>query len=314
MTQVKLSKWDQAAVELATGLSREVLRKWELRYQFPRPARGERGERQYSNSDVQRLQLINRLLKSGLRAGAVVPLSRARLQSLMDARSSQHTSPKAISEDEAARSIQTLLKTLAPAAAPTNVALFLQEKLQQNGLAVFVAHCLPIFNQAVGDAWLTKRLSVVAEHRYTDTVQQIVLRALPAPGHAHTRPRVLLTTPPGELHSLGLLALHAQLSLHGADCINLGTQAPLAPVLQAAHDMQVGVVAVSASSCLPLADLRDYLSGLRAGLPSSCVLWAGGQGCTRLTPQEQTDFNVMTDTASALRHWLTLAKAQRVAN
>jgi DNA-binding transcriptional MerR regulator len=314
MTQVKLSKWNQAAVELATGLSREVLRKWELRYQFPRPTRGERGERQYSNSDVQRLQVISRLLKSGLRAGALVPLSRARLQSLMDALGSQHTNPKAISEDVAAQSIQTLLKTLAPEAAPADVALFLQEKLQQHGLAVFVAHCLPVFNQTVGDAWLSKRLSVVAEHRYTDTVQQIVLRALPAPGHAHTRPRLLLTTPPGELHSLGLLALHAQLSLHGADCINLGTQTPLAQLVQAARDMHVGVVAVSASLCLPLPDLRDYLSGLRAGLPPGCVLWAGGQGCAQLTPHEQADFNVMSDTASALQHWLTLAKAQRVAN
>jgi hypothetical protein len=44
------------------------------------------------------------------------------------------------------------------------------------------------------------------------------------------------------------------------------------------------------------------------------VLWAGGQGCAQLTPQEQADFNVMNDTASALQHWLTLAKAQRVAN
>jgi DNA-binding transcriptional MerR regulator len=301
-------------VERATGLSREVLRKWELRYQFPRPTRGERGERQYSSSDVQRLQLISRLINSGLRAGALVPHSQVQLQNLLDIRSNQNSTPKAISEDETAQLIQSLLKTLKPAAAPSDLALFLQEKLQQHGLAVFVAHCLPVFNQAVGDAWLSKRLSVVAEHRYTDTVQQIVLRALPAPGHAHTRPRLLLTTPPGELHSLGLLALHAQLSLHGADCINLGTQAPLALLLQAARDMHVGVVAVSASLCLPLPDLRDYLSGLRAGLPPGCVLWAGGQGCTRLTPQEQADFNVMTDTASALQHWLTLAKAQRVAN
>jgi DNA-binding transcriptional MerR regulator len=80
MTQVKISKWNQAAVEQATGLTREVLRKWELRYQFPMPTRGERGERLYTQDDVKRLQLITRLMKTGLRPGALVPHSKARLQ------------------------------------------------------------------------------------------------------------------------------------------------------------------------------------------------------------------------------------------
>ena len=80
MTQVKLSEWNQAAVEQVTGLTREVLRKWEQRYQFPQPTRGERGERRYSQGDVQRLQLICRLLKSGLRPGAVVRQSEVQLQ------------------------------------------------------------------------------------------------------------------------------------------------------------------------------------------------------------------------------------------
>ena len=314
MTQVKLSKWDQTAVEQATGLPREVLRKWEQRYQFPRPTRGERGERRYSQAEVRRLKLISRLLKSGLRAGAVVPQSEARLQALLDARDIQHVIPKDLAQDEVAQAIRDLLKTLAPEAPPAAVALFLQAKLQQHGLAAFVARCLPIFNQAVGDAWLTQRLSIVAEHRYTDTVQQIVIRALPQPGHAVAQPRVLLTTPPGELHSLGLLALHAQLSLHGADCINLGTQTPLAHVLQAARDMQVGVVAISASMYLALPVLRSYLDGLHQGLPADCALWAGGRGCARLPTKDQTHVTVMTDTAMALQHWLALAKAHRLAN
>jgi methanogenic corrinoid protein MtbC1 len=312
MTQVKLSKWDQASVEQATGLTREVLRKWELRYQFPQPTRGKRGERQYSLGDVRRLQLISRLLKSGLRAGALVPQSEPQLQALADARDHQAT-PGKLSEVDVKKAIKSLLKTLLPEANPNAVTLFLRAQLRQHGLPIFVARCMPAFNDAVGQAWLTKRLSVVAEHRYTDSVQQVVWRALPVPGHATAQPRVLLTTPPGELHSLGLLALHAQLSLHRADCVNLGTQTPLAQVLQAVHDMQVGVVAISASVCLPLPELCSYLTDLRQGLPRSCTLWVGGQGCLRLPPQERAGLIVMTDTDSALQHWLALAKAQRAA-
>lgn len=312
MTQVKPSKWDQTAVEQATGLTREVLRKWEQRYAFPRPTRGKRGERRYSQAEVRRLKLISRLLTSGMRAGAVVAQSEVKLQAMMDARDSRHLIPKELAQDDVSQAVSDLLKTLAPDAPPAAVALFLQAKLQQHGLAAFVGRCLPIFNQAVGEAWLTQGLSIVAEHRYTDTVQHIVIRALPPPGHAAAQPRVLLTTPPGELHSLGLLALHAQLSQHGADCINLGTQMPLAQVLQAARDMQVGVVGISASACLPLPVLRSYLAGLRQGLPAHCALWVGGQGCARLPAKDRTLCTVMTDTAMALQHWLALAKRQRV--
>lgn len=36
---VHFAAMNQAEIEQATGLSREVLRKWELRYQFPLPER-----------------------------------------------------------------------------------------------------------------------------------------------------------------------------------------------------------------------------------------------------------------------------------
>ena len=88
----------------------------------------------------------------------------------MDTHGHQNSWPHALSQTEETLAIRDLLKTLAATAAPTEVVLFLKKKVRQHGLAVFVARCLPIFNQAVGDAWLSKRLSIVTEHRYTDAV------------------------------------------------------------------------------------------------------------------------------------------------
>ena len=53
---------NQAEIEQATGLSREVLRKWELRYQFPVPERGARGQRLYQAKDLPKLRLIKQLM------------------------------------------------------------------------------------------------------------------------------------------------------------------------------------------------------------------------------------------------------------
>lgn len=61
-----------SAVERDTGLSKDVLRKWEARYGFPVPSRDENGERVYPGAQVDRLRLVKRLLDSGLRPSGVV--------------------------------------------------------------------------------------------------------------------------------------------------------------------------------------------------------------------------------------------------
>jgi DNA-binding transcriptional MerR regulator len=52
-------------VSRLTGLSAHTLRKWEARYGAVTPRRGERGQRYYSQDDVERLLLIKRLVEAG---------------------------------------------------------------------------------------------------------------------------------------------------------------------------------------------------------------------------------------------------------
>jgi DNA-binding transcriptional MerR regulator len=314
MTQVKIETLSQTAVEQRTGLTREVLRKWELRYQFPLPQRGPRGQREYLVADVAKLKLIARLLAKGLRAGALMPQSLAQLQALLDARSSAHAMPPEPSAQALSETVQALLDKLLPSSDPHAVTLFLQACLSQHGLAAFVAHLMPAFNRAVGEAWLAQRLSVADEHRYTDNVRLLVLRALPEPGHAHARPRVLLTTPPGELHSLGLLALHAQLALQGADCVDLGLQTPCAEVLQTVRDLHIGVVAISISACLSPLDGHNYVRALLKRLPPGCELWAGGAGSMALDAASLAGCTLFGDTSLAVQRWLSLSKTLRSAH
>jgi len=298
-------------IEQCCGLSRDVLRKWELRYQFPNPHRGPRGQRQYTGSDAEKLTLMRQLLGRGLRPRALVLLSRPQLQALLALRDPCDVLPASPSTPELAQTVQSLLDTLAPTRDPRTMTFFLQKQIALHGLAVFVAHYLPAFNLAVGQAWLNRTLSVAAEHRYTSSVHQVVLRALPAPGHAKNEPRVLLSTPPGELQSLGLLALQAQLCLQGAYCIDLGTQTPVAELVQAARQFKVGVVAISASIALPPDEVRSYVRELTQGLPAGCALWTGGEGCATLSTHDLPDCDVFNNTSDAVARWVALAKTCR---
>jgi DNA-binding transcriptional MerR regulator len=95
-----------SAVERETGISKDVLRKWESRYGFPAPLRDDQGERSYPPDQVARLRLIKRLMDTGLRPSRIVGESVESLDAL--ARSSRVTAPSPAGEEVAATTLAML--------------------------------------------------------------------------------------------------------------------------------------------------------------------------------------------------------------
>ena len=59
-------------VEKETTISKYLLRMWERRYTFPRPSRDTKGERLYTNDDVEKLKLVKRLMEEGYRPSKII--------------------------------------------------------------------------------------------------------------------------------------------------------------------------------------------------------------------------------------------------
>jgi methanogenic corrinoid protein MtbC1 len=304
MADSDIDSLNQAEVEQVTGLSREVLRKWELRYGYPMPLRGERGERRYSLPDVHKLTLIKQLIGQGLRPRNLMACPLDELQALLQA------VPATALEGNDHAAVEELHACLRPGASPQAVKLYLSKLISDAGLAHFVHHHLPVFNEAVGDAWAKGYLGIHAEHHYTETVRALVLSAvanLRSGATSDRKPaRLLLTTPPGELHGLGVLALQAALVLEGADCVSLGTQTPVLDVVRAVQEWGVEVVTISASSALQPAAARNYVLALRRVLPDHCHVWVGGQGGQALSGDPTVGVEVMQTIAQAVERWKEL--------
>jgi methanogenic corrinoid protein MtbC1 len=231
----------------------------------------------------------------------------AQLTALQDNAGTRPAGPVRINTDiEAA--VQALLACLAPGAAPHAVSAQLEQGVAEVGLAHFVDHYLPAFNRAVGAAWASARLGVHTEHHYTESVRNVVLCILSRLHPSQAHPRVLLTTPPGELHGLGLLALQAALTLRGADCISLGTQTPVTDVVQAVHDLDTALVALSVSINFAPAQLLSYVTALRQQLPVDCRLWVGGQGAEPLLDLGLAGVAVFQSTGQAVQAWHQLCQ------
>lgn len=92
-------------MERDTGIGSETLRIWKRRYGYPRPIKGHKGERLYLLGQVQRLQLIRRLMDQGLRPGKIVPLSGP---DLLQLEAGHCTLPRVMNEENIIDSISLL--------------------------------------------------------------------------------------------------------------------------------------------------------------------------------------------------------------
>jgi MerR family transcriptional regulator, light-induced transcriptional regulator len=268
MNDASIAALPISTVERETGLSKDVLRVWERRYGFPQPLRDGNGDRVYPREQVERLQLIKRLMDAGRRPGKLVPLPVDKLQALAAGQE------PADGDDTAASPLVALLRE----GHPGELARYLQHRLAAVGLRSFVTESLVSDTEAVGTAWMRGEISVFQEHLYTEQVQSVLRQALHALPSGSARPRVLLTTLPGEQHGLGLLMVQAIIALEGAEVRSFGTQMPITEIVAAAAHHEADVVGISFSSAYPANQAQEALTALRELLPASVELWAGGAG------------------------------------
>ena len=290
-----------AAVERDVGLSKDVLRVWERRYGFPVPDRDSNDERLYPAWQVLRLRLIKRLMDRGHRPGRLVTASVNELEVL--AASSHGTTTDANSGSDELDKLFVLIRQHKAAA----YLQAMQQRLARQGLRLFVHDTVAPLTVRVGLAWEQGRLQVFEEHLFTELTARVLRQAIATvPGGSE--PRVLLTTLPKEPHAMGLLMVEAVISLEGARCISLGTQMPLLEIVDAVAAHQVDVVALSFSAAFPARQVRALLEQLRAALPGTTELWAGGAGVHKLAAPEGVVCMASLDNASAaVNGWRTPA-------
>lgn len=262
-----------ATVERETGINKETLRMWERRYAFPLPLRNATGKRTYSSDDVIRLKLIGLLIKQGHRPSKVIALDVDTLKHKLSESPQYHVSRNSIDQVIAwlKKGETPLLKN------------WLLSQIAKEGLRPFLENILGPLLIDIGLAWRDERLRIHEEHLFSETVQQtlrIIINHLPV---TSPKPHILLTTPEGELHGLGLLIVESVLALEGVKVTSLGINTPCADIVIAAEQLNVDAVIVSMTSNYKNEKQRsDVLRDLRKRLPKNIALVAGGSGTIAL--------------------------------
>ena len=287
---------DIGSVERETGIGKDALRVWERRYGFPAPVRDEHDERLYPQDQVERLRLIKRLLVNGMRPSKVVSLELAELSALLS------PAPGSVSQQN--EEVLHLFKLIKENQAPA-LRVALSRALLQQGLLDYLSKTIAPLNILVGEAWMRGEIRVFEEHLYSEQITSVLRTAIATMRDANGTPRVLLTTLPGEEHSLGLLMAEATLCMSGASCVMLGVQTPTPEIVAAAQAHRSDIVVLSFSASATPVLVKSGLQQTRQALPKEIELWAGGAGVARQRNSEQGVrlMGPISDLVEAVKAW-----------
>jgi methanogenic corrinoid protein MtbC1 len=223
--------------------------------------------------------LLGRVVGSGRTIGDVAKLKRGELQVLAD------TSPPSSPVRDARASQNRLVERTLEAARRFDVTELdraLTDALLALGNGDFVRHvAVPLLDE-VGTRWSCGELSVADEHLTSGLLRNLLVSLIRTRRRA-VGPTVLLATPSGERHELGILLVTLLVADAGLGFCYLGADLPADQVVDAAARARVNVVGLSLvngeNRRIAVAEVRQ----IEAELPLGTELWLGGRDARAAT-------------------------------
>jgi DNA-binding transcriptional MerR regulator/methylmalonyl-CoA mutase cobalamin-binding subunit len=261
-------------VSRETGISTATLRKWEQRYDFPKPRRENGYNRLYSDLELSYLREVKRLLDQGAKPSELLTGKAEQILQLTHNQSEQDKNKPAVFINKALElMINHKMKELR---------VLLEKKLKKIGVFAFVEEIAAPLTIAVGEHWANGTISIFTERCYSEQMYALLTAVVKAGLPGNDTPIILLTTLSGERHTLGLAMIQALLFEQGACCINLGAELPILEIPKAVSHYQANIVGLSFSASYPKRAIVSTLAELRASLPADITVWIGGTGVKKL--------------------------------
>lgn len=283
------------AVARLTGVAVDTLRAWERRYGVVTPSRAG-GRRLYSEEDVRRLTLLRKAVEQGHAISQVAQLPVETLSQLSTRAPAapEHPAPEPVGWSRLLACVREYDY------AKTN------EELGRLALLMTPADLvhrviLPVMRRA-GEEWEHGSLQAAQEHLLSACVRNLLGSLLRLHSGTPAAPRLVMTTPAGELHEFGILAAALLAAGQGFQVAYLGPNLPASEILPACERfgpraLVLGVTqGRSAETGTEIARLADELS-------PAAEVWVGGAGAPQVVENGSRDKVVLVgDLADFERH------------
>lgn len=258
------------AVSQATGLSIETLRAWERRYRIVAPQRDANGRRTYRPEDVIRLRKLREATALGHPIGRLAILGEDELDGLL----------RAPDRDEGpaggVKGIGAQIIAAAEDYRPADCDQLLAMALALLPVSRVVNDLLAPTLAEVGERWHRGQFSIAQERIVSAAVRRQLTGVLDTYSRIADGPVMVLSTPAGERHELGILMCALLAASRNARCHYLGPDLPAAELATYATRVHADVVALSVLTGSSLPTMLAEVAQLAQLLPERVEFWGGG--------------------------------------
>jgi len=292
------------AVSQATGLSIETLRAWERRYRVVEPRRDANGRRAYRPDDVIRLRKLREATERGHPISRLASLAEQDLDGLLQA---------ARAADEPAAPVRSLGEQILAAAEdyrPADCDQLLAMALALLPVSQVVTEVLAPTLVEVGERWHRGQLSIAQERIISAAVRKQLTSVLDTYSRIADGPVMVLSTPAGERHELGILMCALLAASRNVRCHYLGPDLPAAELATYATRVGADVVVLSVLTAEDPARTLPQFGELVQLLPERIEVWAGGAALRHARPGELPARVRLLDTLPAFEREITLLEAR----
>jgi len=274
-------------VSQQTGLSTQLIRKWETRYALIQPMRLENGYRVYTKHDITVLSKVRVLVEAGHSVSNAI---RALATMGGATESIAPTMPAMLLESAARSAFADILARLLAAGESGDdgaTATILQRAELAHSLVHVLAHIIPPYLEQVGCAWESGRWNEYQEHLASCAVRDYLSRVRGRLVESARAPLILGSCLPDERHEIPLQLVLLAASLHGYRTSFLGAS-PAPGALEAAVErLRPVAVMVSAMTSVPFERDPQVLEKLAACAERhvDSMFFIGGRGVTPYTSE-----------------------------
>jgi DNA-binding transcriptional MerR regulator len=299
MSNAIQTKFSIKDLENFTGIKSHTIRIWEKRYQLLEPKRTDTNIRYYDSDNFLKLLNINLLYKNGYKISKIAEFSEATL--LLKAKELVNTNAV---EEGALNSFKVAMLNF-------DTTLFNEAYTKLLGYKTFREIFLEVFIpflEHIGDLWQTKSLKPVHEHFISNLITQKLQSNIERNqfiNHSKIEKVFVLYLPQNEIHELGLLFLHYELTLRGYHSIYLGQNISKDSIIDL-KEFYDDIHFISYFTVEPKQeDLEDYLNDVNEVLVKGTdnKFWfLGRRAVENLTEKMPTNFKPF----SSIKHLLEI--------
>lgn len=221
-----------STVSKRSGVKSDLVRAWERRYQAVTPTRTAGGHRVYTDQDIARLKLLNQATSNGHSISQIAQFSLDDLKNLLKNEPGAIANPllgiRPSASDRVYLAEDYIEKCYAAVLAfdAKTLESHFENAIVELGSEAFIEHLLTPLLTQIGERWKTGELRPVHEHMTSSVIRSLTYILRNNNPVSANAPRMIVSTPIGQLHELGALLAAIMAELSGWQVTYLGANLP----------------------------------------------------------------------------------------